>query len=106
MGKVKHLLGKYHSVSLPMSLLASEKLPDEWKGEGVYLRKEVSMFHIDQFVYECHKGLLPKGNMVQTTKSTACLICLSAVHAKSANWINTNHKLKGFINFLPYKKGM
>jgi hypothetical protein len=30
--------------------------------------------------------------MIQTTKSTACLICLSAAHAESANWVNKNDK--------------
>lgn len=71
------------------------------RGKGYILReKKKSKFHIVQFVYKSHKGLLLKEKMIQTTKSTACLICLSATHAESANWVKTNHKLKGFINSL------
>lgn len=64
------------------------------EGEGSIFEKKVSKFHIVQFVYNSHKGLLLKGKMIQTTKSTACLICLSATHTESANWVKTNHKLK------------
>ena len=75
-------------------------------GGGIFEKKKVSKFHIVQFVYKSHKGLLLKGKMIQTTKSTACLICLSATHAESANWVKTNHKLKRIYKISILRKGM